>query len=115
MTREEAIKILTRLLADTTYWEMPKQSEALKMAIAALREQEERRWIPVMERLPETEEFVLVIVNGKPHRNITLENACELANYIPGEGWVLEMWPEWESPDVTHWMPLPEPPKEDAK
>lgn len=35
-----------------------------------------------------------------------------LAQYVEGDGWVLEMFPEIESPDVTHWMPLPEMPKE---
>lgn len=85
---------------------------ALDLAIAALREQEERRWIPVTERLPETEANVLVVANGNPHSNITLERAYELAIFSIDEGWILEMWPEWEDPDVTHWMPLPEPPKE---
>ena len=69
-------------------------------------------WISVKDRLPESDELVLVLVDGKPTRNITLVGAYELANYDKEEGWFLEMWPEWEGAKVTYWMPLPEPPKE---
>ena len=65
------------------------------------------RWIPVEERLPESEGDVLLIVNGKVD-NVTLIDAYELGSFSKSEGWILEMWPEWEDPKVTHWMPLPE-------
>ena len=65
-------------------------------------------WIPVSERLPEYDEFVLVTVNGK-HTNITFEHAIELAVYAKDEGWILEEYPDWIGPNVTAWMPLPEP------
>ena len=69
-------------------------------------------WISVKDRLPETNELVLVIASGNPEKNITLYGACELAEYDSG-GWILEMWPEWMGAVVTHWMPLPEPPGEE--
>lgn len=69
------------------------------------------RWIKSDEQLPMSEEVVLVIVSGKPKRNITLDNAYELASFSVDEGWILEEWPEWEDPDVKYWIPLPEPPK----
>ena len=68
-------------------------------------------WIPVSERLPEYDEFVLVTANGK-HKNITFEHAIELAVYAKDEGWILEAYPDWIDPNVTAWMPLPEPYKE---
>ena len=71
------------------------------------------KWISVKDRLPDYMGEVLVIVSGKPHENITLDGAYEIAEYDPVEGWILEMWPEWCSGVVTHWMPLPEPPEED--
>ena len=73
-------------------------------------------WISVKERLPDDEkdgETVLAIVSGKPHKNITLCHALMTAGYFPGEGWVVNEYPEWENPTITHWMPLPEPPEEE--
>lgn len=73
------------------------------------------KWISVKERLPDDEkdgETVLAVVSGKPHENITLYHALMTAGYFPGEGWVVNEYPEWENPTITHWMPLPEPPEE---
>lgn len=81
------------------------------IALAALREQEERRWIPVTKRLPEDGQQVIVVVTGKVG-NATLQNAIEFAEFSIDDGWILEMWPEWETPLVTYWMPEPELPKE---
>ena len=67
-------------------------------------------WIPCSERLPEySDDLVLVQVSGKPHMNITLLDALCLANYSEDEGWMLELYPEWKTPDVIAWMPLPAP------
>ena len=72
----------------------------------------ENKWIPVTERLPEEDccEY-LVVVNGI-YRFVSYERAVEIAVYDEEEGWVLEAYPNWQDPIVTHWMPLPEPPKE---
>ena len=70
-----------------------------------------QEWISVDDRLPEQSGAVLVIVSGNPQKNITLDCAYELAEYDPYDGWIIEMWPEWEDAVVTHWMPLPLPPK----
>ena len=71
----------------------------------------ERKWIPVSERLPEDGCGVLVTVNGK-HNNIIFVNALEIAEYRNTEGWIIEGYLDWLDPDVTAWMPLPEPYKE---
>lgn len=71
-------------------------------------------WIKADERLPDDErdgETVLAIVSGKPHENITLCQAIMLAGYFGEEGWLVNEYPEWERPVVTHWMPLPGLPK----
>ena len=115
MTREEAIEAIKCNWPDSRYTIL---REALDMAISALRQQDVTdkdvgKWISVKDRLPDYMGEVLVIVSGKPHENITLDGAYEIAEYDPVEGWILEMWPEWCSGVVTHWMPLPEPPEED--
>lgn len=96
-------------------------SKLLLEAAAGLEEQrkriaeleEQRRWIPVAERLPDHSENVLVCVTDS-FGNVVPEDAYLLAQYIAGDGWILEMWPEIEGPNVTHWMPLPELPKEES-
>ena len=79
---------------------------------AQIDEADNAEWISVKDRMPDNEQFVLIIASGKPRENITLENAVVLAEY-GSEGWILGMWPEWSDPNVTYWMPLPEPPKEE--
>ena len=69
------------------------------------------KWISVKDRLPDGNTAALVIVSGKPRKNITLDAAYELAEYDPIDGWILEMWPEWKGAVVTHLMPLPDFPK----
>ena len=61
---------------------------------AAIREQEERRWIPATERLPDIGKDVLIY---------SKEDGVDV-DYYGGD-----MFGYW---NVTHWMPLPEPPKE---
>jgi len=62
-----------------------------------LQEQLEPKWIPVTERLPEVGEFVLV------HR---IEGYLSVDQYRQLHGEVKSF-----IYNVTHWMPLPEPPK----
>ena len=72
-------------------------------------------WISVEERLPETDDSVLV------HPGVELENFHQIAEYdmfnlkcfvvteYQSHGVV-----EFEHKHVTHWMPLPEPPNTNA-
>ena len=69
-------------------------------------------WVSVNERMPDEDQSVIVIANGKPRENITLDGAFELAEWSERDGWFLECWPDWENPVVTHWMPIPVPPEE---
>lgn len=64
-----------------------------------------QQWIPVTERLPE--EWVAVLVWSE-------YGFCEVAVYlgIPGKWRVTWNHAMLEVDSITHWMPLPEPPKE---
>ena len=116
MTREEAIRILdpetsSEALAEIEYYAGFRGEDAVAkavddaciLAVAALREQEERRWIPVTES-PKRKGCYIVAVNhwfdGKPVTREAYWNGCD---------W-LSCDKKWElTPRVTHWMPLPEP------
>lgn len=60
---------------------------------------EPERWIPVTERLPEKEGLYLVAVRNDHERRYS-----KTAWYHGHGNWFLRQ-------KVTHWMPLPEPPK----
>lgn len=72
------------------------------------------RWINAKERLPDTDECVLVIASGK-YKNIELVDAYELANYFSGCGWCMDAYPDMEDLSITWWMYLPDPPKVDPE
>ena len=66
-------------------------------------------WIDPAVELPPDDDMVLAIVSGKPASNITLKDAYELASY-GSEGWIVEEYELWETPTVSWWRPLPDPP-----
>ena len=70
----------------------------------------ERRWIPVGERLPEDRVTILAAFNN---REIL---TAKYYKYYEGFGSVENYWriEGWHSGNVTHWMPLPEPPEVQA-
>ena len=71
-------------------------------------EQCKHRWIPVEERLPEDDTIVLLTVSGL-YSCITFSDAIELGNLCSDGEWFIEGYPDWDDPNVTAWMPLPEP------
>jgi hypothetical protein len=107
MTIEQAIKTLDAVIPPHTHMTVDREHMPIVLAWETVKEVLKRqRWIPVEERLPESDGDVLTIVTGKVN-NVTLIDAQEIGSFDKSEGWILEMWPEWEDPKVTHWMPLP--------
>ena len=106
MTIEKAILHFERYVNDDC--DTVEHREACKMAVAALREQEERRWIPVTERLPETGRKCLITNGG----------TVKVGWLRPDGVWKTgvnrnDLWNRFSLYPPTHWMPLPEPPKEE--
>ena len=64
-----------------------------------------QKWIPISERLPEAGETVLCLISSKECW-VTTWNEIGDRMWSDGESWASETF-------VTHWMPLPEPPKEE--
>ena len=61
------------------------------------------KWIPVSERLPKRNEKVLVCDAREDYVSIW-------ENFDDGLWFGDEI--TWATEDITHWMPMPEPPKE---
>ena len=129
MTREEAIRILdpetmAETLSEIEYYGgfrgRTKAAQALYdaciLAVSALRELEERRWVPVTERMPKLipcragtaySEAVSVLTSGRKVFTAIWDGADWIGPF--------EFW-DADDEKITHWapvlLPLPEPPKE---
>lgn len=67
---------------------------------------ERPRWIPVTERLPDIGSNCL----------ISPVSGCVAEGQFDGDGWTQYRWSaKLDKDTITHWMPLPEPPKENGK
>ena len=120
MTRKEAIQMFEPYLGNDCY--TLKFQTACSMAIAALREQDHFQevtkmvgWISVNDRLPKNmANKVLVCCKngyvGFGHYEKFRGNEVwyNLENDRPFTDWNLD---DCETYEVTHWMPLPEPPE----
>lgn len=121
MKIEEAIAILERkttIPGDGYTWEQIE--EAIDAALTALRSMPETTkpgWISVKERFPDEElkkfRDLNGLKNGIGHINVlgsigkhTLKNTVE----YDGKNFWYEG--RWMNSELTHWMPLPEPPEE---
>ena len=83
------------------------QKELMKQAADAIEELSKHRWIPVTERLPDAGERVLCYCRA---------NIYEVMKMRTDGAWVHNdkvYDSAYMSGFVTHWMPLPEPPKEE--
>lgn len=119
MTTEEAIRILdpntTReALAEIEYYggfsgkraKIEACDEAYRIAVAALSTQQDSSgWISVEDRMPEIFRPVIVC-REKGKGKYVVEQGCKDV----GDWWKVY---GTRIKTVTHWMPLPEPPKEE--
>ncbi len=111
MEIKEASKIIKEACDE---WEYLKDTgddwtdvhEARDLAISALEKQEQDRWIPITERMPEENDFVLVTVSGEDVRGCEWKDSMALAVWIN----------QWNLVDanlvsyrISAWRPLPEP------
>ena len=97
---------------------LKKQNETLTIqrnAWALTAKAMENKWISVDERLPEPSENCLVAAKVGDRVVIDLGSLVPGFDYTTNEcccEWMITNdWDEGEGCEITHWMPLPEPPK----
>ena len=66
------------------------------------------KWISVKDKMPEPSRYVACIAKRNPFSRF-----MPMVARIEKNGWANPITEQYIS-EVTHWMPLPEPPKEDA-
>lgn len=87
-------------LAEVSVWlENFGKKEYHETVEKACDELAKHRWIPVSERLPD--EYTNVLVMSKRFEKPQIDQM-----------WIICGEKTWTLDNVTHWMPLPQPPKE---
>ena len=71
-------------------------------------------WISVEERLPEFDIDVLVFATGDFGSVITITSYSDHLHGFNIKGWVSPWQYFHKNYTITHWMPIPQPPEEDA-
>lgn len=66
-------------------------------------------WISVKKALPEEGELVLTIDSRESLEQYRVDYIIKFENIEEPYIWAYRLCDDWE--DVTHWMPLPKPPK----
>lgn len=118
---EKAIKEL-RWLQFNFPWQDNPENDADKMSNAihkytgdAIELLESQQWISVKDKLPEVGDSYIVAgkqrFQGEPWEYFT-DVAASNGSYIDGFWDTFNDWIEGQETHITHWMPLPEPPKE---
>lgn len=114
MNKIEAIKRLKECIEDCTSGEDDIYKEAFGVAIAVLEAQQENKWVPVSERLPNEEECNIYEAEHPCHREFIC--TIKIGDYEPQTrqlffskvfGW--KYGPGDYNEYVTAWRPLPEP------
>ena len=78
-----------------------------------------QEWVSVKDRLPSDEQDVLVIAHGwdgrlvyvGSHKRVEAKKSWLTGITNKSSEWLLWGWSYLKEPIVTHWMPLPQPPK----
>ena len=108
-TREKLIELVTAALCNQSAEEVADHLIANGVTV--------QKWIPVSERKPDLELVeaqandeelykCLVTMKHRPSRG----GKCVREMWYDGEGFVDRDYMDWTAL-ITHWMPLPEPPK----
>ena len=129
MDIENLIDRMKKARANGSWNTLPDLSHKAATALEQLQAENDRlkkeiqqmRWIPVEERLPEKQGEYIVFADGKVTTDMYI--VCDkIERWLHYDGSLNEFYIDPYSskptreppyPKVTHWMPLPQPPKEE--
>ena len=95
-TKEKLVELLDRFVYDEWYGNEDIAEKLISNSVTV------QEWIPVKDRLPENEkEGMLIALRW---------GMVDIGWYEEGQ-WSSEFVNEYEDGEVTHWMPIPQPPK----
>ena len=101
--REKLVELLTEFYGcDPMYYGVDALAIAQHLIANGVTVQE---WVSVTERLPEIGGYVVCIAKRNPFSRF-----MPMVARIEKNGWVNPITEQYIS-EVTHWMPLPQPPK----
>lgn len=108
MTKDEAIKYLNEfiVLKKISNITEEKAIECFKLAVEALEQEQQPRWVPCSERLPEENEYVGDVCK---YYLIQDEYGDMYVAHLSSVGWIPINSLKAISDEVIAWMPLPEP------
>ena len=105
--REKLVELLTEFYGcDPMYYDVDALAIAQHLITHGVMVQE---WISVKDRLPEEGEYVLCVLKG-----FNYGGKIQVCKFVPADKFKDKPYFEHFRngfPSVTHWMPLPQPPK----
>lgn len=120
MSKEQKIEEITKIIEDEYDSAEMTGSELHCYEVAELIYEagyHKQEWISVEERLPEIGDHYLVVVKQKYEWEAEWDYNTDVAAFVFFDGYIDDVWntfvdwKEGQETHVTHWMPLPEPPK----
>ena len=99
----DVMEKLVELIESARYWGSNTSEEIAEKLIA--NGVTVQKWISVNDRLPEAGEYVVCIAKRNPFSRF-----MPMVARIEKNGWVNPITEQYIS-EVTHWMPIPQPPK----
>lgn len=103
--REKLVELVKRAIID---WEHGDASEWIADHLISNGVMVQK-WVPVDDRLPEEGEYVLCVLKG-----FNYGGKIQVCKFVPADKFKDKPYFEHFRngfPSVTHWMPLPQPPK----
>ena len=114
ISRQQVLNLFDNLRRRHLIRTNSRSYDAMRNVVVEVPSIDAQSWTAVAERLPTKEEgeFFLAIISGESNEGRTIwEDAIEIVEYFPEEGWSFPYLPDTRI-TVKYWRKLPDFPKE---